>query len=651
MSTFEETEKKAISVGPWGGHNGLMWDDGVYSTVRQLVIAHGSGVDSIQIEYDSKGCSFWSDRHGGNGGWKTDMVKLDYPEEFLTSVHGHYGKISDWGAVSVRSLTFISNKRSYGPFGMEQGTYFSLPVTPGNKIVGFHGKSGWYLDAIGAYLKPVQNDQNHFSKVVMTHTQYNYMSGGTDMPAGYSLLQNCDVFLAIRPKDDSVTTKPVVSVPKNLSRQSSSSEDSSDEGTKHKTPTIERLPSKVEGVVTYGPWGGSGGYVFDDGVYSGIRQIKLSRNIGVVYIKVEYDCDGGAVWGSKHGGTGGYKSDRIIFDYPNEILTHITGTFGPVMGMGPNVIKSMSFHTTKKKHGPYGEEQGTQFSTQLKEGKIVGIHGRNGLFLDAFGVHVIEGRVKVETTQTHTEKSPTLALTTSSHNAITTMIPKEPAGAMVLKEPAGALVKKEPAGALLTKEPAGAITEIDHSHWSSKLVCTKKGTFEEVSCGVVKEPAPFGPGPWGGDGGRAWDDGVFTGIRQIHLTRSAEGICSMQIEYDRSGQFIWSVKHGGNGGTSPHRIKLEYPHEVLSCISGYYGCISKNERPQIIKSLTFYTSRGKYGPFGEEVGTFFTSTTTEGKVVGFHGRSSLYLDSVGVHMQHWLGSTQKTSRISLFKKF
>lgn len=74
QSTFEESEKKAVSVGPWGGQNGLMWDDGVYSTVRQLVIAHGSGIDSIQIEYDNKGTSFWSVKHGGNGGWKTDKV-------------------------------------------------------------------------------------------------------------------------------------------------------------------------------------------------------------------------------------------------------------------------------------------------------------------------------------------------------------------------------------------------------------------------------------------------------------------------------------------------------------------------------------------------------------------------------------------------
>ena len=97
-------------------------------------------------------------------------------------------------------------------------------------------------------------------------------------------------------------------------------------------------------------------------------------------------------------------------------------------------------------------------------------------------------------------------------------------------------------------------------------------------------------------------------------------------------------------------MKLEYPHEVVNCICGYYGPISKDEPRDVIKSLTFYTSRGKYGPFGEEIGTFFTSTTTEGKVVGFHGRSSLYLDAIGVHMQHWLGA-RRTWKPSLFKVF
>ncbi len=70
---------------------------------------------------------------------------------------------------------------------------------------------------------------------------------------------------------------------------------------------------------------------------------------------------------------------------------------------------------------------------------------------------------------------------------------------------------------------------------------------------MVKEPAPCGPGPWGGDGGRPWDDGVFSGIKQIFITR-AEAICSIQIEYDRNGQTVWSVKHRGSGGTATNRV-------------------------------------------------------------------------------------------------
>lgn len=54
----------------------MQWDDGVYSTVKQLVIAHGIGIDSILVEYDKNESSVWSKKHGGSGGVKTDRVGL-----------------------------------------------------------------------------------------------------------------------------------------------------------------------------------------------------------------------------------------------------------------------------------------------------------------------------------------------------------------------------------------------------------------------------------------------------------------------------------------------------------------------------------------------------------------------------------------------
>ncbi|KAK7305408.1 hypothetical protein VNO77_43314 [Canavalia gladiata] len=588
-------EEKPVSVGPWGGNGGYRWDDGVYSTVRQLVIVHADGIDSIQIEYDDKGSSIWSKKYGGCGGYKIDKIKLDYPNEFLTSIDGCYGSLSQWGPIYIRSLNFESNKRTYGPYGVDQGTYFSLPMS-GGKIVGFHGRYGWHLDAIGVHVK---SSQLPSPSKTLSYSQ-NYISTTTEN-VGYSVIhgsvgQGYDIVLALKQKDDFAKPLPTGNI-------SSFKEPNSIEP-KEKIVHMEKAPSIAEDVVTYGPWGGTSGYVFDDGPFTGVRQIDLSRNVGIVWIRVLYDLDGEAVWGHKHGGAGGFKHEKIVIDFPYEVLTHISGYYGSLMYMGPAIIRSLTFHTNKSVYGPFGDENGTYFTTKLKEGKVVGIHGRNGLFLDALGVHVIEGKV---------------------------LVPVAPHSM-----------------AITSREPS--LSEVDSAQWPAKFVAPKSAPIEPLSSGVIKEPAPCGPGPWGGDGGRPWDDGVFIGIKQIYLTRAPEGICSIQIEYDRNKQSVWSIKHGGNGGNTMHRIKLEYPNEVLTCISGYYGSINADERPIIIKSLTFYTSRGHYGPFGDEVGKYFTSTTTEGKVVGLHGRSSLYLDAIGVHMQHWLGS-QKPSRSSFFRRF
>jgi hypothetical protein len=81
------------------------------------------------------------------------QVKLDFPDEVLVSVSGHYGSVCGTPVI-IRSLTFQSNSSTYGPFGTEDGTPFSLPVSSG-KIIGFHGRSGSYLNSIGFYLKQV----------------------------------------------------------------------------------------------------------------------------------------------------------------------------------------------------------------------------------------------------------------------------------------------------------------------------------------------------------------------------------------------------------------------------------------------------------------------------------------------------------------
>lgn len=91
----------------------------------------------------------------------------------------------------------------------------------GAKIVGFHGRCGWYLDAIGVYLKSLK--QPNPSKT-LAHSP-NYITNTTDN-FGYSIIQgsvgqNYDIVLALKQKDD--FSKPL---PNNVARKTSNIKES-----------------------------------------------------------------------------------------------------------------------------------------------------------------------------------------------------------------------------------------------------------------------------------------------------------------------------------------------------------------------------------------------------------------------------------------
>lgn len=66
----------------------------------------------------------------------------------MTSVTGHYCPLVYGGTPVIRSITFHSNITTYGPYGIQEGIPFSF-IVDGGLIVGFKGRSGWYLDSIG----------------------------------------------------------------------------------------------------------------------------------------------------------------------------------------------------------------------------------------------------------------------------------------------------------------------------------------------------------------------------------------------------------------------------------------------------------------------------------------------------------------------
>ncbi|KAG4124874.1 hypothetical protein ERO13_D10G064300v2 [Gossypium hirsutum] len=149
-------KKMSVVVGPWGGNGGAAWDDGIYNGVREITLVYDRCIDSIRVVYDKNGKPVTAEKHGGVGGNKTAEIKLKFPEEFLISVTGYYCPVVYDGSPVIRSLTFKSNRRTFGPYGVEEGTPFAFSVE-GARVAGFNGRSGWYVDSIGFRLCRVQS--------------------------------------------------------------------------------------------------------------------------------------------------------------------------------------------------------------------------------------------------------------------------------------------------------------------------------------------------------------------------------------------------------------------------------------------------------------------------------------------------------------
>lgn len=79
-----------------------------------------------------------------------DLCRFD---ESLTEISGTTGPAYNIDNL-VKSLKFVTNKRTYGPYGRDEGTPFRVKVMNNGHVAGFFGRSGDCLDAIGLYVNP-----------------------------------------------------------------------------------------------------------------------------------------------------------------------------------------------------------------------------------------------------------------------------------------------------------------------------------------------------------------------------------------------------------------------------------------------------------------------------------------------------------------
>ncbi|KAF8013849.1 hypothetical protein BT93_I1647 [Corymbia citriodora subsp. variegata] len=420
-------------VGPFGnGKN--RWDDGRHADVRQIVVVYGPAIESISFTYE-EGHSF---RHGTGDGGEKNTIHLDWLTEFLTSVSGFI--MNDLGSTIINSLTFQSNKRTYGPFGTETGRKFSFPAT-GGKIIGFYGSSGSHLESLGAYLEPISHlhpikcigpfggqgghswddgKSNGVKKIKMMleddincisfeyddngesiwsfahgHENGNIHMVNLDYPrefltsvSGY-IKQNCSVIQSLTfesnirrhgpfGKEEGSFFSCALTCSKIIGFHGRSDVQLDALGV-----YFEPI-SDLHFLRSIGPFGGQGGSPWDDGDSTGVRKIIIKGGLAIDSITVEYDKND-SVMSFKRGADGGHITLKIKLDYPQEYLTSFSGYFGDYYGY--TIIRSLKFHSNERTFGPIGVEDGKYFSFSSTGKKIVGFHGRCGIYLDALEAH------------------------------------------------------------------------------------------------------------------------------------------------------------------------------------------------------------------------------------------------------------------------
>ncbi|XP_019180886.1 PREDICTED: mannose/glucose-specific lectin-like [Ipomoea nil] len=143
-------------VGPWGYNGGNVWSFRPVRKINEIVISYGGyGANPIALTFscikaDGSKDTITVGKDGPDEITNIDTVNIDGSDEYLTGISGTFGIYLDNNV--LRSIKFTTNEREYGPYGTVDETPFTSNIPSGYQIVGFLGRAGYYIDAIGAYI-------------------------------------------------------------------------------------------------------------------------------------------------------------------------------------------------------------------------------------------------------------------------------------------------------------------------------------------------------------------------------------------------------------------------------------------------------------------------------------------------------------------
>ncbi|KAJ0804966.1 putative jacalin-like lectin domain-containing protein [Helianthus annuus] len=153
-----------------------------------------------------------------------------------------------------------------------------------------------------------------------------------------------------------------------------------------------------EGCITCGPWGGTEGHkwVYMPQPFTNKIKIRVRHGSAINSIELQSYCTEGEGQISIFGGQAGTLTDTICVDGTNEYLMSISGTRSCLFGTKTVVVDSICFMTNLNLYGPYGVSYGATFSHDVKDGVVVGFHGRASDYLNANWIYVMPKSLELD---------------------------------------------------------------------------------------------------------------------------------------------------------------------------------------------------------------------------------------------------------------
>ncbi|KAJ1685440.1 hypothetical protein LUZ63_016830 [Rhynchospora breviuscula] len=131
---------------------------GEIARVVKITVLHGAVVDGLMVFYKLFDGSTSAYSFGGNTGRREEISFKE--DEHIICVRGCIGPMREKNY--VRSIVIETNHKVYGPYGQEHHEYNAYKFeADGGQIIGFHGRYGEFVRAIGVYVKEGGHRRQH----------------------------------------------------------------------------------------------------------------------------------------------------------------------------------------------------------------------------------------------------------------------------------------------------------------------------------------------------------------------------------------------------------------------------------------------------------------------------------------------------------